>query len=177
MSISGYVKLEWTIGKNEKLISLKLESFCLKLERAYWSWKEMSELESFFLKFEVKFKLFNFINHSPTSVILFNFVLNCRSSIIRITFRTFQLLIFSNCPFQLHVSRHQYSQIVTNITFTAWNVSRELKTNLLIYLHPSPRSKSKLIYFISSIRWSRVCNYGMKFIMKFMNSNYSEFKF
>ena len=61
----GYVELERTVGKNEKLESfkmksLKLESFAedgksqAKLERTEWSWKVRAEVGKFGLKLESK---------------------------------------------------------------------------------------------------------------------------
>ena len=69
--------------KNERLESFKLESF-----RS--SWKEPSEMEKS-CSFQVQLEISNFIPNFLTSF----FLISCQ---------TFQLLIFSNSPFQLHVS-------------------------------------------------------------------------
>ena len=124
--------MESAVGKNEKLESLKLETFCL-------SWKERSELREFLLKLESvapigKFQyqlnfptsidFSNFNISSPTSLILFklnqnflvtfqlqslsNFSPNFRTSVRTVQFHDglSNFSFFFNCPFQLHVCKH-----------------------------------------------------------------------
>ena len=75
----------------------------MKLEKAVAKYRAM--LESFFWNWKVSLQLVlsKLIEIFPTSVVLFNFGPNYRTSFFPITFRTFQILVFttalSNCMY------------------------------------------------------------------------------
>ena len=110
--------MERAVGKNEKL-----ESF--KLGRAKRSWEELIEVGKFELKLEVGV---------PTS--LGSFQLRLALSNFSETFqlqtsilKNFQLLVLSNCPFQLHASREYAIKIgVFNEKMTVYGLLRNYNT-------------------------------------------------
>merc|ERR1711911_487992 len=98
------MQLERAVGKNEKLESFKLES--LKLERTDRSWKVSFEVGKFGCTF-------NFPTSKVTLQLQLYFSTSARTFQLQSgsfqlqTFqrKIFQLLVLSNCPFQLHVSQ------------------------------------------------------------------------
>ena len=110
----------WTEPTEVGKFLLKFESFAAVGK----FWLKLESL-NFIESFQVQFKLSNFISHFPTSARAFqlqlelsNFNRSFPTSLGSFQFRlalpnfsetfqlkTFQLLILSNCPFQLHVSR------------------------------------------------------------------------
>ena len=139
LEFSGYVLLERAVGKNEKLESLKLESFAevgksqAKLERI-----EQFKLSNFISHFptsarafQLQLELSNFAGFFPTSLGSFQlrWVLSNFSATFQLqTFqlKTFQLLVLSNCPFQLHVSleirseRYNRRYFFSRSSFSKW---------------------------------------------------------
>ena len=79
------MQFEKEVGKNQELESFKLE--ILMLESFFSSWQKQIEGWKFSIQYIV-------IKKFPTSF-------------FPMSFGTFQLLDFSNCPFKLHVSRTQ----------------------------------------------------------------------
>jgi len=169
-------KFRWSLKESNEV-----EKNRPRLERFFWSWKVSLQLESSDWKvwmnlessnfptslgsFQLRSVLSNFARFSPTSLGSFQLRLTLSTFSETFQLKTFQLLLLSNCSFQLHVSQKLYCDSYSGNTTYKWggrvagHVNKTVviytikiffntKNNLFIYLY------FLNLYFVSGIFWS-----------------------